>query len=80
MTPHIGPSEGKGIIYFYGRNFREDFTLAEIGCKIGDAIGKGKVVSPNTMKCTVEEMALVDEGYNLPATIALNSYSWADSN
>lgn len=80
MTPHTGPSEGKGVIYFYGRNFREDFALADIGCKIGDSIGKGHVVSPTALKCTVEEMALVDEGFSLPATIALNSYSWAESN
>lgn len=25
-------------------------------------------------------MSLVDEGYTLPATVALNSYSWVDSN
>ena len=45
MFPHIGPSEGKGIIYFYGKGFRDDFSLADVGCKIGDAIGKGKVVN-----------------------------------
>ncbi len=45
MYPHIGPSEGKGIIYFYGRNFRDDFELADVGCKIGDAVGKGKVIN-----------------------------------
>lgn len=80
MTPHTGPSEGRGVIYFYGRNFREDFPLADVGCKIGEAVGKGKVISGNTIRCTVEEMALVDEGYSLPATVALNSYSWAESN
>jgi hypothetical protein len=56
MFPHIGPSEGKGIINFYGVNFRDDFELADIGCKIGDAIGKGKVIAPNHIKCIVEEM------------------------
>jgi hypothetical protein len=80
MSPHIGPSEGHGVIYFYGRNFREDFTLADVGCKVGDSIGKGKVINPTTIKCTVEEMALVDEGYSLPATVALNSYSWPETN
>ena len=25
MAPHVGPSEGRGIIQFFGRNFREDF-------------------------------------------------------
>lgn len=51
-----------------------------MGCKIGDAIGKGKVENQNTIKCTIEEMALVDEGFSLPATVALNSYSWPESN
>jgi hypothetical protein len=45
MYPHIGPSEGRGIVNFYGRNFRDDFALADIGCKIGDAVGKGKVIN-----------------------------------
>lgn len=80
MTPHTGPSEGRGVIYFYGRNFRQDFSLEDVSCKIGDSIGKAHVLNPTTMKCTVEEMSLVDEGYSLPATIALNQYSWADSN
>jgi len=80
MFPHIGPAEGSGIINFYGRNFREDYSLADIGCKIGESIGKGRVVSPTLIRCTVEEMETVDEGYNLPATIALNSYSWVETN
>ena len=62
MTPHIGPSEGKGAIYFYGENFRDDFSLADIGCKIGDAIGKGELINTTTIKCIVEEIPLVDEG------------------
>jgi hypothetical protein len=51
MFPKIGPSEGKGAIYFYGRNFRDDYQLADVGCKIGDSIGKGKVVNPTTIRC-----------------------------
>jgi hypothetical protein len=35
MYPHIGPSEGKGVIYFYGDNFRDDFENADVGCKLG---------------------------------------------
>lgn len=80
MYPKIGPAEGKGVILLYGKNFRDDFQLADVGCKIGDAIGKGKVINSNTINCTIEEMSLVDEGYTLPVTVALNSYSWADSN
>jgi hypothetical protein len=80
MFPHIGPSEGKGVINFYGQGFRDDYQLADIGCKIGNSVGKGKVVSPTHIRCIVEEIELVDEGYSLPATIALNSYSWAETN
>lgn len=80
MTPHRGPSEGNGTLYFYGTGFRDDFALADIGCKVGDGVGKGVVVSPTMIRCTVEEMQLVDEGFNLPATVALNSYSWVPTN
>jgi IPT/TIG domain len=80
MYPKIGPAEGHGVIQFYGSGFREDFQLADIGCKVGEAIGKGKVVDPHTINCTIEEMSLVDEGFSLPATVALNSYSWPETN
>lgn len=63
MFPNIGPSEGKGVVYFYGRNFRDDYSLAEVSCKIGESVGKAKVINPTTIKCSVEEMALVDEGF-----------------
>ena len=81
MYPHIGPSEGKGIVYFYGKNFRDDFELADVGCKIGDAVGKGKVINNGAaVKCVMTDMSLVDEGQDHKATVALNSYSWLDSN
>jgi hypothetical protein len=51
-----------------------------VGCKIGESIGKGKVIDKNTINCTVEEMPLVDEDMSLPITVALNSYSWPDTN
>ena len=62
MYPHTGPSEGHGVIYFYGRNFREDYPNAEVGCRVGDSVGKGKVLNSGTIRCVVDEMALVDEG------------------
>lgn len=61
-------------------NFRDDFQLADVGCKIGDSLGKGHVIDAHTINCTVEEMPLVDEGFSLPITVALNSYSWPESN
>jgi len=39
MTPRNGPAEGRGIIYFYGSGFRDDYRGVELGCKVGDAIG-----------------------------------------
>lgn len=81
MYPRIGPAEGKGIVYFYGAKFRDDFENADVGCKIGDSIGKGKVVNNGAaIKCVIDDLVLVDEGQALPATVALNSYSWVDSN
>jgi hypothetical protein len=54
MFPHTGPSEGKGVINFYGSGFRDDYQLADIGCKIGEAVGKGKVISPTHIRCVVD--------------------------
>ena len=65
IVPNYGPAEGAGEIMFTGDNFREDFQGVEIGCKLGDSIGQGEIVEPGTIKCVVEEMALVDEGEGL---------------
>jgi hypothetical protein len=80
IEPTFGPSEGEGEIFFTGDRFREDFQGVEIGCKIGDSIGQGEIVSPNTIKCVVEEMQLVDEGEGLVVKLALNSSSWIGGN
>lgn len=80
IYPKTGPSEGRGVIQIFGSNFREDFLLADVGCKIGESIGRGKVIDKNTINCTVEEMPLVDEDMSLPITVALNSYSWPETN
>ena len=76
IEPTYGPNEGEGEIYFTGENFREDFQGVEIGCKLGDAIGQGEITGPNSIKCVVEEMQLVEEGEGLVVKLALNSYSW----
>jgi hypothetical protein len=80
MYPHIGPSEGRGAIYFYGQNFRNDMVNVDIGCKIGESTGKGELVASGTIRCSVPEMELAEEGQTLPASVSLNSYSWAESN
>lgn len=67
MQPRYGPNEGKGIIYFSGENFRDDFPGAQLGCKLGDAVGDGWMVDATTIKCVVPKMNLVNEGEALPA-------------
>ena len=76
IMPRHGPNEGHAAIYFFGSNFRDDFKNVEIGCKIGDDIGKGELIDTTTIRCVVEHMELVDEGQSLPVYVALNSYSW----
>ena len=71
---------GVGVINFYGDGFRDDYNLVDLGCKIGDSIGKAVMVSTKHVKCIVEDMELVNEGEYLPAQLALNSYSWTALN
>lgn len=77
MDPHFGPNEGKGDIFFEGNRLRDDFPGAQLGCKIGDAVGEGVLNEDKTMmKCIVEKMALAKENEPFEAKFALNSYSW----
>lgn len=77
IDPKMGPSEGKGIINFYGDNFRADYPLAELGCKIGSAKGRAEFVNERQVKCIVEDMPLPAEDQDgLPASVSLNSYSY----
>lgn len=76
MNPRNGPAEGKGIIYFYGSGFRDDYKNAQLGCKVGEAIGQGVLIDSGTIKCTIDEMELLNEGDEHKASVALNSYSW----
>ena len=64
------------MINFYGEGFRDDYSLIDMGCKIGESVGKAVYVSSKHIKCVVEDMELVNEGEYLPAQVALNSYSW----
>jgi hypothetical protein len=45
IDPKMGPSDGSGVINFYGDNFRADYPLAELGCKIGSAKGRAQYIS-----------------------------------
>ena len=79
IDPKKGPSTGVGIINFYGENFRADYALAELGCKLGSAFGKAYYVSPRQVKCVVEDIPLLAEDEDpLPAQVSLNSYSFTE--
>lgn len=81
MFPHHGPNEGRGDIYFQGDKFRDDFPGAQLGCKIGDAVGEAVLSADKaSMKCVVEKMPLAKEGEPFESKIALNSYSWVGTN
>lgn len=80
VSPTIGPNEGKGAIYFMGKDFRDDFENAKLGCRIGNTLGKAELIDSETIRCTLSnKVPLVDEGQSLPVSVALNSYSWAAS-
>jgi hypothetical protein len=38
VTPSIGPQEGRASIYVTGRNFRDDFENAQLGCRVGNTL------------------------------------------
>lgn len=76
IQPRNGPNEGRGIIFFFGAKFRDDFPRAQLGCKVGTSVGKGVRIDNSTIRCIVESIELVNEGESLPVYVALNSYSW----
>lgn len=76
IYPRFGPAEGRGLIYLNGAKFINDFPNSELGCKIGDSIGKGTLIDQTMMTCVVDQMELVNEGDALPVYVSLNSYSW----
>jgi len=79
MTPHYGPAEGRGDIFFNGDKFRDDFPGAQLGCKVGDSVGQAVLIDSQTMKCVVEKIQLAKENEPWEVKIALNSYSWVGS-
>jgi len=80
VSPLLGPNEGHGAIYFMGRSFRTDFPNSKLGCRIGNSVGLALLMDSETIRCTlVNKLPLIDEGQSLPVSVALNSYSWADS-
>lgn len=79
IDPKTGPNTGIGIINFYGSNFRADYPLAELGCRIGKSEGKAFFVSTRQVKCVVEDLPLLSEDEDaLPAQVSLNSHSYTE--
>ena len=80
VSPLIGPQEGRGAIYFIGRDFRDDFENAKLGCRVGNVLGYAQLIDSETVRCQVsQKIPLVDEGQSLSVSMALNSYSWIQS-
>ena len=78
--PLLIPNEGRAEVYIQGKGFRTDFKGAKLGCRIGNELGKARIIDSETIKCTIrKQLPLVDEDQSLWVTVALNSYSWADS-
>lgn len=60
-----------------GRNFRNDFENANLGCRIGNTLGTATLIDSETVRCEVtSKVPLVDEGQSLALGVALNSFSW----
>mmetsp|Transcript_10725 Transcript_10725/g.18003 ORF Transcript_10725/g.18003 Transcript_10725/m.18003 type:complete len:92 (+) Transcript_10725:96-371(+) len=51
VTPLIGPQEGRGAIYFIGRNYRDDFENSNVGCRIGNTLGSAQLIDSETIRC-----------------------------
>lgn len=62
IYPKQGPAVGLGVINFYGSGFRDDYKLAELGCKVGSSVGKAIKVSSTQLRCVIEDMELVNDG------------------
>ena len=67
IFPKQGPNIGTGVINFYGEGFRDDYQLAELGCRVGGRIGKAVFISTKQIKCVIEELDLIEEGESSPA-------------
>ena len=53
VTPLIGPQEGRGAIYFIGKDFRDDFENSKLGCRIGNTLGHAQLIDSETIRCTI---------------------------
>ena len=75
--PKFSPAKGKGIVKFYGNNFRSDFSLAQPKCKFGPYIGKAEVISQNEIICHVPPIDQINRTYK--GEIALNGQTFVEA-
>ena len=91
VYPTSAPSKGEAKIIVHGKKFRDDFRGSNIGCKVNEYYGKGKVKSNEEMECIFEKLPQAPDEYikkddntkvkaSFPVQIALNNVSFTEPN
>ena len=91
VYPTSAPSKGEARIIVHGKGFRDDFRGSNIGCKVEDYYGKGKVKSTEEIECIFERLPQAPNEYtkkddntkvktSFPVQIALNNISFTEPN
>ena len=80
IYPKTGPNIGNALVRVYGSGFRNDFPGSNLGCQIGDAYGKGELISDQEMVCHFTHIYIDTRNIPLNFSIALNNYSFTDDN
>ena len=79
IYPKRGPNKGNALVKVFGNGFRNDFPGADLGCKIGDAKGKGELVSNSQMNCYFPRLPLIESNVTMNFAVALNDYSFTEA-
>lgn len=80
IYPKTGPSKGNALVKVYGEGFRSDFNGADLGCRIGNAYGKGEFISESEVNCRFNRIPLLDTNHTHNFSFALNNYSFVEEN
>lgn len=63
-----------------GTDFRDDFENAKPSCRIGNTLETAQLIDSDSVRCLISnKLPLVEQGESLTVSLALNSYSWAES-
>lgn len=76
IFPQYGPSKGNSLVKIFGSNFRNDFPGSNVGCKIGNNYGRGRVINDGQIECNVKSMPLLVSNNTMNFSIGLNNYSF----